>query len=83
MPTNVKLNPSDLVTVEAFRTWIKESLPNLYFQKEIPYQHLLIYLEYIRELISVNKELDSAFWNQITRDLESNIESLERNDDEF
>lgn len=79
----IKLEPNNLINPEAFRNWLKKGLESLYSKKKIPNAHLLIYLEYIKKMVNESQHLDPAFWGKLIRDLESDIQALERNNNEL
>ena len=59
----------DLDTVFTFKHWVKDNV-ELYKDKKgtndkiknVPYEHLLIYLEYLTDTIMRNKEIDRSAW---------------------
>ncbi len=59
----------DLDTVFTFKHWVKDNL-ELYRDKKgtddkvekVPYEHLLIYLEYLTDMIMSNKDIDRSAW---------------------
>jgi hypothetical protein len=60
---------TDLDTVFTFKHWVKENL-EIYRDKSgtdkdtkvVPYEHLLIYLEYLSTIIMDNKDIDRSAW---------------------
>jgi len=81
MPNTNRYNTirlDNLKSLEAFRMWIKENLPNLYRNKKIPDEHLLIFLSYIKRVMSEAEEIDKSFWLSLVRQLESNLKSINR-----
>lgn len=71
-----RITPVDLENAEAFRSWIRESLPSLYRDKNIDDNHLLIYLDYIKGVVNDNKELDRSTWNKLILKLDSDIKTI-------
>ncbi len=81
MPTAIryqKIMPQNLINPNAFRLWIKENLGHLYIRQNIPVDHLLIYLDYVRQTISKNEQIDVPFWMDMVRKLESEIKSIKK-----
>lgn len=79
MPSEIrfsKLNAEDLASPESFRIWIKKNLKNVYLNKEIPNEHLLIFLGYVNTLIFNDRSLDRNSWLSLIRDMESRLKSL-------
>jgi hypothetical protein len=72
------MNPEDLKTPQAFRTWITQKMEHLYENKEIPNDHLLIYLDYVERVVSESGEIDNPFWLKLVRQLRSNLKTLKR-----
>lgn len=78
MPTKIRYQPithKDLINPNVFRQWIKKNLEHLYIRKNIPNEHLLIYLDYIKSIIS-KAPVDVPFWMDMVRKLESDIKSI-------
>jgi hypothetical protein len=78
MINNANLEAEDLFTVESFRRWIKKHFQHLYLKSDIPLEHLLIYLNYIRSLIFNLDDVDKSFWVKLIGNLEKDINSLKR-----
>lgn len=78
MQNNSELSIKNLSEVNHFRVWIKDNLPKLYVNSEIPLEHLLIYTEYIKTKVTEDSKLDQVFWFKAIRELESKIKSLTR-----
>jgi len=72
------LKPINIQSIQAFRGWIKEKMPHLYPGKEIPEEHLLIFLGYVKNKVEEAREIDRAFWLSLIRGLESKINSIKR-----
>jgi len=73
-----KLELSDIRSVNSFRIWIKNSLGNIYANKEVPNEHLLIYLNYVEEVVNNKENIDKVLWLKQLRKLESDIISLNK-----
>lgn len=81
MPTTIRhqqITLKDLGNTHAFRTWIKNNLQHLYVRKNIPTEHLLIYLDYVKRIIQKDEQIDVPFWMDIIRKLESEIKSIKK-----
>lgn len=78
-----KLKQTDLQSPDNFRQWIKKNLNNLYQEKEVLDEHLLIYLDYIEKTISEIREIDRPYWLKVVRELKSNLESIKRNNNDL
>lgn len=81
MPTKIRfqtITPNDLANVNSFRKWIKKNLEHLYTRKDVPTEHLLIYIDYMKSIIQKNKKVDVPFWMSLIRKLDSDIKSLKK-----
>jgi len=75
----------DFDTIFSFKHWIKDNL-DLYRdnegsgdgRKEVPYEDLLVYLEYIEVKIRENKEIDRSEWAKKGGELVSKCKSIIR-----
>lgn len=79
MQNNVALKQSDLVSPTSFEAWIRENLGHLYLRVKIPEEHLLIYLNYIKEMVLQHYEKDRSAWADLIRDLENKLQAIDRN----
>ncbi len=75
------INLKDLETPESFRNWIKKSLPQLYLNIKIPEDHLLIYLDYLKEKVIESQSLNQSYWMDLIRNLKTRIEVIKSNKD--
>ncbi len=70
------MKQEDLASVDNFRRWVKNNLSHIYHGKKIPQDHLLICLDYIRDVVNKSGEIDVPFWMQLIRELESDLKSI-------
>lgn len=75
---NQKITQADLIKPNAFRNWIKNNLEHLYVRKNIPNDHLLIYLDYVKGVIGKSKDVDVPTWMDLIRKIESEIKSIKK-----
>ena len=61
-----------------FRLWIEKDLKHYYGGDDIPNAHLLIFLDYIKEVAKNNQAIDRTMWLKILDDLEDKIKAIER-----
>jgi len=70
------ITQDNLKNIESFRLWLKENIAEIYEDKKIPDEHLLIFLTYIKRAVSNAKDIDNSFWLKLIRQLESWIDAI-------
>ena len=81
MPTKIryqKITPKDLTSPHAFKLWIQNNLEHLYVGKNIINEHLLIYLDYVEQVIRKSNQIDRPFWMEIIRKLNADLKSIKK-----
>lgn len=69
-----KLYLKDLESVHKFKAWIAETIKS--YSGEAPNEHLLIYIDYIKDKIKEEHEIDHSEWFSAINALVSRLESL-------
>lgn len=66
------LSFENIKSILNFTSWLQKNLPS-YLNKEIPKEHLLIYISYIREQVELEPSVNSMEWKKALVDLENNL----------
>lgn len=72
-----RLNLEDLSSMASFSSWIRENITH-YFDGEIPPEHLLIYLDYVEQVVRATEEVDKRYWIKSINELRNRINAVEK-----
>jgi hypothetical protein len=68
---------SDLKDLDSFKRWLKHHL-SFYEDDKISNSHLLIYLDYIENIVMDSDIEDKNYWLKLFKDLESKLKTFKR-----
>ena len=74
-----RIQHEDIISSAAFKNWLKSNM-SVYVNKEIPNEHLLIYLDYVEERIRENNKIDRAAWLHTAKELREKIKVISENE---
>jgi hypothetical protein len=70
-----QLKHEDLVSGVSLKNWLKENL-HAYTNKDVPDEHLLIYVDYIEGKVRENDSIDKRIWLKTIGELKERIEAV-------
>nr|BDD46214.1 hypothetical protein 46 [bacterium] len=72
------LKLSDLLNIADFKAWIRKHI-NIYNEKEIPGEHITLFLDYIEKLVEEpDFKHDRGVWFEVIKDLKDRVAKHDR-----